>query len=192
MRYESHTGEIALAPNRKRHRIQGPSRPNEEKKMATQKGATNGARTAKNVMDDAAASFETAAANGTHAVKENMERALAAASELNSFGKENFEAWVASSTAATKGLEAISSRAMAYSKAALEAHVAAAKSIMTAKSVQELVEKQTEYARAAFDGYVAEVAGISDLVSGFAKDAIKPINERVTAVGQLMQNGRVR
>ena len=159
--------------------------------MATTKAAS-GARTAKTIVDDAATSFEAATANGAHAVKENMERALAAASEMNAFGKENFEAWVASSTAATKGLEAISARAMAYSKAALEAHMSATKSIMTSKSVQELVEKQSEYARSAFDGYVAEVASLSDLVSGFAKDAIKPNNERVTAVGQLMQTARVR
>ena len=127
--------------------------------MATTKAA-NGARTAKTIVDEAATSFEAATANGAHAVKENMERALAAASEMNAFGKENFEAWVASSTAATKGLEAISARAMAYSKSALEAHMSATKSIMTSKSVQELVEKQSEYARSAFDGYVAEVASL--------------------------------
>jgi phasin family protein len=159
--------------------------------MATTKAAP-GARTIKSTVEQAAAQFEAAGANGAHVVKENVERAMAAASELNSFGKENFEAWVASSTAATKGIEAISARAVAYSKNALEAHMSATKALMTSKSVQELVEKQTEYARSAFDGYVAELNSLSDLFSGFAKESLKPINERVTAVGHLMQNARVR
>ena len=159
--------------------------------MATAKAAP-GARTIKSTVEQATAQFEAAGVNGAHVVKENVERAMAAASELNSFGKENFEAWVASSTAATKGLEAISARAVAYSKTALEAHMSATKSLMTSKSVQELVEKQTEYARSAFDGYVAELTSISDLVSGFAKESLKPINERVTAVSHLMQHARAR
>jgi phasin family protein len=156
--------------------------------MATPKSA----RTIKSSVDQATEQFENVAANGAAAVKENVERAIAAAAELNSFGKENLDAWIASSTAATKGLEAISARAMAYSKSALEAHMSAAKSIMTAKSVQELVEKQAEYAKSAFEGYVAEINSMSDLVSGFAKESLKPINERVTAVSSIMQNGRVR
>jgi phasin family protein len=159
--------------------------------MATVKSAP-GTRTIKSTVDQATAQFEAAGANGAAAVKENVERAMAAASEMSSFGKENYEAWVASSTAATKGLEAISARAMAYSKTALEAHMSATKSIMTAKSVQELVEKQTEYARHAFDGYVAELNSLSDMYAGFAKDALKPINERVSAVSHLMQNARAR
>jgi phasin family protein len=156
--------------------------------MATTKAA-NGARTIKTTVDQATEQFEAVTANGAAAVKENVERAMAAASELNSFGKENFDAWVASSTAATKGMEAISARAVAYSKQALEAHMSATKSIMTAKSVQELVEKQTEYAKTAFEGYVAELNSLSDLVTGYAKESLKPINERVTAVSSIMQTG---
>ena len=157
--------------------------------MATAKAS---ARTIKSTVDQATEQFEAVTANGAAAVKENVERAIAAATEMNSFGKENLDAWIASSTAATKGLEAISARAMAYSKQALEAHMTAAKSIMTAKSVQELVEKQSEYAKSAFEGYVAEINSMSNLVSGFAKESLKPINERVTAVSSIMQNGRVR
>ena len=149
-------------------------------------------KTAKSAAETVTATAEAAVAQGTQSVRENVERAMAAASEMNSFGKENFEALVASSTAATKGIEAISARAVAYSKTALEAHMSAAKSIMTSKSVQELVEKQSEYARSAFDGYVAELTSLSDLMSGFAKDAMKPLNERVNAVSHLMQHARVR
>jgi phasin family protein len=153
---------------------------------------TKAAQAVKNTTEQVADSAEAATAHGVQAMRDNVERAMAAASEVNSFGKENFEAWVASGAAATRGIEAISARAVAYSKSAVEAHMSAAKSIMTAKSVQELVEKQSEYARSAFDGYVAEINSLSDLMSGFAKDAMKPFNERVSAVSHLMQTARVR
>lgn len=137
--------------------------------------------------EQAAQAFDTMAAAGQERVRENVDRAMAAVSEMGAFGKDNMEAWIASATAASKGLEAISARAVAYSKSALEQHMAATKAIMTSKSVQELVERQAEYARSAFDGYLAEMNEMSDLMSGLTKEAIRPLNERISAVSSLMQ-----
>ncbi len=102
------------------------------------------------------------------------------------------EAFLASATAAQKGFEALSARSVAFQKEALEKHVAAAKSLMTSKSVQEFVEKQNDYAKASFEAYVAELTTVSDLVAGVTKDALAPINDRVNAVGQLIQTGAQR
>ena len=148
------------------------------------------ATTVKSAAKTAQEAFEAMAADPGEAIKGNVERAMSAAAELSSFGKENVEAWMAASTATQKGVEALSARAVAYSKQAMENHVAAAKSIMTSKSVQEVVEKQTEYARTAFDSYVAELNKMSDLMSGFTKDAMRPLNERVSAVSTIMQKTR--
>ncbi len=133
--------------------------------------------------------FEQVSAASNEAVRENIDRSLAALSEVSAFGKQNVEAWLASAAAAQRGFEAISARSVAFQKQALENHVAAAKSLMTSKSVQEFVEKQNEYAKGAFEAYVAELSSVSDLVAGVAKDALQPINERVTAVGQFVQTG---
>jgi hypothetical protein len=73
---------------------------------------------------------------------------MAALSEASAFGKQNMEAWVASATAAQKGFEALSARAVAFQKAALENHVAATKSLMTSKSVQEFAKSKTTTPRA--------------------------------------------
>lgn len=150
------------------------------------------AKTAKTQIEGASAMFESFTNGSGENITGNIQRAMGAAAEMSSFGKENLEAWVASSAATQKGVEALSARAVAYSKQALENHVAATKSLMTSKSVQEVVEKQTEYARSAFDAYVSELNRMSDLMSGFAKDAMKPLNERVSAVSAIMQNGRLR
>ena len=150
--------------------------------------AAKTARAAKSATE----AFEQVTTASSEAVRENFDRGLAALSEASAFGKQNVEAWVASATAAQKGIEAISARSVAFSKQALENHVTAAKSILTSKSVQEFVEKQNDYAKSSFEAYVAELSSFSDLASGVAKDAIQPINERFNAVGQLIQAGAQR
>ena len=131
--------------------------------------------------------FEQVTSASTDAVRENIDRSLAALSEASAFGKQNMEAWLASAAAAQKGFEELSARTVAFQKAAMENHVAAAKSLMTSKSVQEFVEKQNDYAKSSFEAYVAELSSFSELVAGVAKDTFQPLNERVTAVGQLIQ-----
>jgi len=153
--------------------------------MATAKTA---ART--KPVETARAAFESVSTASTEAFRENVDRSMAAMSEMGSFGKQNVEAMIASATATQKGVEALSARAVAFSKTAMEKHVAAAKSLMASKSVQEFVEKQSEYARSSFDAYVAEMTNVSDVLQGVAKDAFKPLNERMSAVSHLMQVGR--
>lgn len=148
--------------------------------MATVKSAPRAAKTATEA-------FEQVSAVSSEAVRENIDRSLAALSEASAFGKQNVEAWLASATAAQKGLEALSARTVAFQKQAMENHVAATKALMTSKSVQEFVEKQNAYAKSSFEAYVAELSGVSELMSGLAKDTLQPINERVTAVGQFIQ-----
>lgn len=150
------------------------------------------AKTAARTTKSATEAFEQVTATSAEAVRENFDRGIAAMSEASAFGKENIEAWMASAAAAQKGFETISARSVAFSKQALENHVEAAKSLMTSKSVQEFVEKQNEYARGAFDAYVAELTSFSDLFSGVTREALKPINERVNAVGQLIQTSAAR
>jgi len=150
--------------------------------------ATKTARTVK----EAAQGFEAFTAAGQTQVREGIDRSMAAMAEAGAFSKENVEAFVASATVAAKGFEALSARAVNYSKTALEAHVAFTKSVMTSRSVQEAVERQSEYARAAFDGYLAEMNGVAELLSGVAKEAVAPLSERATAVGQLIQTNVAR
>jgi phasin family protein len=148
------------------------------------------AKTAPRAAKSATEAFETFTSTSTETVRENMERATAALSEASAFGKQNVEAWVASAAVAQRGFETIAARTVAFQKAALENHVAATKSLFTSKSVQEFAEKQNEYAKASFEAYVAELTTVSDLVQGVAKEAFAPINDRVNAVGQLIQTAQ--
>ena len=141
------------------------------------------AETVKSTVD----TFTTAS---NAAFKDGVEKSLAALNEANTIQKKNLEAVIASVTAATKGAEALGAQAIAYSKAGFENQVAAAKSLASAKSVQEVVELQTAYAKSFLEGYLAEVGKMSETVSASVKDTVKPLNERVTAVVERLQAAR--
>jgi phasin family protein len=130
----------------------------------------------------------TAASNA--AFKDGVEKTLAALNDANGLSKKNLEAVVASVTAATKGAEALGAQAMAFSKKSFEDQVVAAKSLASAKSVQEVVELQTAFAKTALEAYMAEVGKMSETVSASVKDSMKPLNERVTAVVEKLQAAR--
>ncbi len=141
------------------------------------------AETVKNTVEQ----FTTA---GNVAFKDAVEKSLASLNEVNAHSKKNLEAVIASVTASTKGAEALGAQAMAYSKKAVENQVAAAKSLSGAKSIQEVVELQTTYAKSAFEAYIAEFTKMSEIMSASVKDSVKPLNERVTAAVERLQAAR--
>ena len=138
------------------------------------------AETVKNTVEQ----FTTA---GNTAFKDAIEKSLAGLNEANAHSKKNLEAVIASVTAATKGAEALGAQATAYSKKAVEANVAAAKSLSGAKSIQEVVELQTSFAKSALEAYMAELSKMGEIVQASVKDSIKPLNERVTAAVEKLQ-----
>jgi len=133
---------------------------------------------------------DTFTAASSTAFKDGVEKTLAALNEANTTSKKNLEAVVASVTAATKGAEALGAQAMAFSKSSFETQVAAAKSLSSAKSVQEVVELQTAFAKTALETYMAEMGRMTETVSASVKDSMKPLNERMTAMVERLQAAR--
>jgi phasin family protein len=127
---------------------------------------------------------------GNMAFKDGIEKSIAAMYEFNAHSKKNLEAMMASMTAAAKGAEAVGARAIAFSKKSVEDQIAASKALAGAKSVQEVVELQTTFAKSAFESFVAEASEIAGTVSGSVKEAMSPINERVTALVERVQTAR--
>ena len=142
-----------------------------------------GAETLKNTVEQ----FTTA---GNQAFKDSIEKSMAAFSEVNVHSKKNLEAVTASVTAATKGAEALGAQAMAYSKKSIEDQVAAAKTIASAKSVQEVVELQTAWTKSFLEGYMAQMNKMTETVAASVKDSMSPLNERVTALVERVQAAR--
>jgi len=143
----------------------------------------NGADAVKAAVDQ----FATA---GNQAFTDSVEKSIGALNEANAQGKRNLEATVASVTAATKGAEALGAQAIAYSKKAFEDQIAQAKALTSARSLQEVVELQTGFAKLAIESYIAEMNRASETVSSAVKDSMRPLNERAAAVVEQFQAAR--
>ncbi|MEM9965782.1 MAG: TIGR01841 family phasin [Asticcacaulis sp.] len=136
------------------------------------------------------ATTDRVAAAGNQAFKDGVEKSIGALNELNSLSKSNIEALVESFTAATKGAEAVGAQTAAFTKKNWEEGVAAAKSLSSAKSVQEVVELQSAYAKKSLESYVAELNSLTETLSASFKDSFKPINTRLTASVEKFQSFR--
>ena len=126
-------------------------------------------------------------AAGSKAFKDAVEKSLTALNEANTQSKQNLEAVVASVTAATKGAETLGAHAIAYSKKSMQDHVAAAKSLSAARSVQEAIELQTSWAKSTMEAYLAEMTAASEIVASSLKETVTPLNARVTAAVEKFQ-----
>jgi phasin family protein len=129
-------------------------------------------------------------AAGSQAFKDAVEKSMSAMNELNAQSKHNLEAVVASVAAASKGAEALGAQAMAYSKKSMDDHMAAAKSLSGAKSIQEAVELQTAWAKSTLEAYLAEVNRASETIAASMKETFTPISARVTAAVETFQAAR--
>ena len=138
----------------------------------------------------AKAQAENIQAAGAKAFREGVDKSVASLSEINVHGKKNLEAVVESAAAAQKGAEALSQQAVAYSKKSWEDGVAAAQSFSQARSVQELFELQTNWAKSAAEAYLAEFGKATETMTASVKDSFKPINERVSAAVEQFQAAR--
>ena len=137
--------------------------------------------------DTAKKTVEQVTAASSVAFKDGVEKSLAAMNDMNAQSKKNLEAVVASATASAKGAETLGAQAMAFSKAMFESQVAAAKSLSGAKSLQEVVELQTAFAKTSLETYMSEFGKMSETLSASVKESMKPLNERVTATVEKLQ-----
>lgn len=93
--------------------------------------------------------------------------------------KANVEACVACGTALTQGLEQLTKAWFGFASTVMEQSVAAAKAVTTAKSLNEVLDVQSDYARNMYDAALAEGNKVSELSLKVANDATAPISARV-------------
>ena len=145
---------------------------------------------AKTAGEKAATSAETALENGAAVLKSGLEKALKGYDAVLGYGKETAEAVMKSATAAGKSVESINNEIYSFSKQSIEESVAATKAVMGSKSVHEAFEFQTDFAKSAFESYVAEFSKISELATTATKDTFAPFKGRVQAWLDVVQSTR--
>ncbi|MEM7060262.1 MAG: phasin family protein [Pseudomonadota bacterium] len=123
-------------------------------------------------------------------MEEGVEKMSKGMEEATQFSQDNVEAIVASSKVFAKAAEEMNAEILAFSKKSYEDSMAAAKELTSVKSVSELVEKQTEFAKTTFEGFVAEATKLNEMYSEAAKNAFAPFNDRFSAAADMVKTYR--
>ncbi|MFT3671988.1 phasin family protein [Aestuariivirga sp.] len=103
--------------------------------------------------------------------------------DMQVFGKEGFEAMVASGTAMTKGLQAIAQEVADYSRKSVELGQGAFEKVTAARSFERVLEVQQGYAKEAYETFVAQATKLNEMYTAAAKEAYKPYEATFAAFG---------
>ena len=100
--------------------------------------------------------------------------------DIQQYGKEHMETVVASATGVQNGLQAIASAYGDYTKKSFEDTKSFVEKLSGVKSLDKAFEVQSEYAKSAYETFVAESQKIAGLYSDLAKQTYKPLEGLVT------------
>jgi phasin family protein len=95
--------------------------------------------------------------------------------DFQKFGKQQFDAMTAATTTLSKGLQEIATETTDYSKKAIEANTAVVEKLLGAKTLDTAMQIQTDFAKSAFEGFVAQTTKLGELYSKLAKETFKPV-----------------
>lgn len=94
--------------------------------------------------------------------------------EIQQYGKEQFDAAVASANSFSGSVQAIATAYGDYAKKSVEDGKSFFEKLSGVKSLDKAIEVQTEYAKSSYETFVAESQKIGELYSDLAKQAYKP------------------
>jgi hypothetical protein len=98
--------------------------------------------------------------------------------EVQQFGKDNVDAALKSVGAWSKSMQAIAIELADYSKRTFEQGTAATEKLISAKSLDKAFEVQSDYAKSAYEGFVAQATKLGELYADLAKEAYKPFENQ--------------
>jgi len=99
--------------------------------------------------------------------------------DFQKFSKQHIETVTAVTSTVTKGLQELAVESTDYSKKAFADSSAAVEKLMGAKSVETAIQIQTEFAKSAYEGFVAQASKINQLCVKLATEAFKPVESAV-------------
>jgi len=123
-------------------------------------------------------------------MEENVEKMTKGMEDVAEFGRQNMEAVVTSSKRAAKAAEEMNAEVVAYAKKSYEDGMAAFKELSGVKSMNELFEKQSDFAKTSFEAFVAESTKLNEMATGAAKDCFEPFQARFEAASDLVKSTR--
>ena len=98
--------------------------------------------------------------------------------EFKWLSKDRFDAAVRSYGEANKGLQTIAAKITDYSKKSFEDAARAFEQMVDAKSLEQVIEIQSSYAKKAFDAYIDWLSKLGEIYVGVASNAYMPVATR--------------
>src|SRR6202044_2601505 len=102
--------------------------------------------------------------------------------DFQKFSKDQLEAFTAASTTLSKGLQEIATESSDYSKKFFAAGSAMYEKLLGARTVESAIQIQTEFAKQAYEGFVAQATKVSELYTRVASDALKPVTTAYASI----------
>ena len=137
----------------------------------------------KETVEKAVAATKEKVEQAVAVTKEQVEKASDAAikgyDEVAAYNQKSFEVFTKFSESYAKGAEEFGKAYYAFVKSTADANAEVAKSLMSAKTINEVVEIQSDFARSQFDTMVAEGGKLNELGVKVATDAFEPVQEHL-------------
>jgi hypothetical protein len=99
--------------------------------------------------------------------------------DMQKMSKESLDATMKSFGALSKASQAIATEVADYSKRSFEDSTKFVEKLLGAKSLDKAIEIQTDYAKTAYEGFIAEATKIGELYADLAKETYKPFEAYV-------------
>jgi phasin family protein len=99
--------------------------------------------------------------------------------EFQRVGQKGFEAAVDSYGKFNRAFQALATRTTENAKKAFEDTFRTFEQIMNAKSVEQVVELQSQYLQRAYNNFVAEASKFGEWYAGVVRDASKPVEQPI-------------
>jgi phasin family protein len=106
--------------------------------------------------------------------------------ELADLGRENLAALSRANAALTEGMEAIGKEIVAYARESLETAAEAATALLAAKTLEDLVQFNGDFAKTSFERMIAGSTKLSEMGMKVAAEALSPLGDRVEATLQTL------
>jgi hypothetical protein len=103
--------------------------------------------------------------------------------DAQKFGKEGFDAMVASATVVAKNYQTIAKEMADFAAKTVEHNKATFEKASSARSFERVAEVQQGYAKEAYEAFVAQSTKMGDLYKAAAAEAMKPFEKSFAAFG---------
>ena len=102
--------------------------------------------------------------------------------DVQKLSKDNLDIAMKSFGAVSRGFQAIAVEVADYSKKSFEEGSATVEKLLGARTLEKAIEIQSDYAKSAYEGFVAGATRIGELYADLAKETYKPFE---TVVGKV-------